>query len=81
MISDSTLYSLSIFLGSLAMLLIVLYHFLEVNAQPDTEPASTTTGGATDPKSEIAGLADEKTGVGAVRHASAGGRGVGRSGG
>jgi oligosaccharyl transferase complex subunit OST4 len=34
MISDSTLYSLSIFLGSLSMLLIVLYHFLEINAKP-----------------------------------------------
>jgi len=32
MISDDDLYTLAIFLGSLAMLLIVLYHFLEVNA-------------------------------------------------
>ncbi len=32
MISDNDLYSLAIFLGSLAMLLVVLYHFLEVNA-------------------------------------------------
>lgn len=32
MISDNDLYTLAIFLGSLAMLLIVLYHFLEVNA-------------------------------------------------
>ncbi|MCJ1224871.1 hypothetical protein MMC12_001518 [Toensbergia leucococca] len=35
MISDNDLYSLAIFLGSLAMLLIVLYHFLEVNAKED----------------------------------------------
>ena len=35
MITDSQLYSLAIFLGSLAMLLIVLYHFLEVNAKDD----------------------------------------------
>lgn len=35
MISDSDLYSLAIFLGCLSMLLIVLYHFLEVNAAPD----------------------------------------------
>ena len=35
MISDNDLYSLAIFLGSLAMLLIVLYHFLEVNAIED----------------------------------------------
>ncbi|KAI9679554.1 MAG: hypothetical protein M1817_005576 [Caeruleum heppii] len=33
MISDDDLYSLAIFLGSVAMLLIVLYHFLEVNAK------------------------------------------------
>lgn len=32
MISDSQLYNLAIFLGSAAMLMIVLYHFLEVNA-------------------------------------------------
>ncbi|CAD6576539.1 MAG: hypothetical protein ASARMPRED_007767 [Alectoria sarmentosa] len=35
MISDDDLYTLAIFLGSLAMLLIVLYHFLEVNAVDD----------------------------------------------
>jgi hypothetical protein len=33
MISDNTLYNLAIFLGSAAMLLIVLYHFLEVNSE------------------------------------------------
>jgi len=33
MISDSQLYSLAIFLGSAAMFLIVLYHFLEVNSE------------------------------------------------
>ncbi|KAF2219127.1 Oligosaccaryltransferase-domain-containing protein [Elsinoe ampelina] len=33
MITDSALQSLAIFLGSAAMLLIVLYHFLEVNAK------------------------------------------------
>ncbi|KAI8936373.1 hypothetical protein NX059_006785 [Plenodomus lindquistii] len=32
MITDSQLYSLAIFLGSAAMFLIVLYHFLEVNS-------------------------------------------------
>ena len=36
MISDDDLYTLAIFLGSLAMLLIVLYHFLEVNAIADS---------------------------------------------
>lgn len=33
MISDDQLYALAIFLGSLSMLLIVLYHWLEVNAK------------------------------------------------
>ena len=40
MISDDDLYTLAIFLGSLAMLLIVLYHFLEVNAIDDGTPQS-----------------------------------------
>ena len=40
MISDDDLYKLAIFLGSLAMLLIVLYHFLEVNADKDSEPTA-----------------------------------------
>ena len=44
MISDNDLYSLAIFLGSLAMLLIVVYHFLEVNAIEDapTQPGEKT---------------------------------------
>ncbi|KAF2723781.1 hypothetical protein K431DRAFT_282475 [Polychaeton citri CBS 116435] len=33
MITDNALYTLAIFLGSAAMLMIVLYHFLEVNAK------------------------------------------------
>ncbi|KAI1656575.1 Oligosaccaryltransferase-domain-containing protein [Daldinia decipiens] len=36
MISDDDLYSLAIFLGSTAMVLIVLYHFFEVNSQEDS---------------------------------------------
>ncbi|OIW27287.1 hypothetical protein CONLIGDRAFT_682352 [Coniochaeta ligniaria NRRL 30616] len=35
MISDDDLYRLAIFLGSAAMVLIVLYHFLEVNTKED----------------------------------------------
>lgn len=35
MISDNDLYSLAVFLGCIAMLLIVLYHFLEVNAKAE----------------------------------------------
>lgn len=37
MITDDTLYALAIFLGSAAMLMIVLYHFLEINAQDSGE--------------------------------------------
>ncbi|KAK4656147.1 hypothetical protein QC762_308720 [Podospora pseudocomata] len=33
MITDSELYSLAIFLGSAAMVLIIIYHFFEVNAK------------------------------------------------
>jgi oligosaccharyl transferase complex subunit OST4 len=39
MISDATLYSLALFLGALSMLLIVLYHLLEINSK-DSEPSS-----------------------------------------
>lgn len=39
MISDTELYSLAIFLGCMAMLLIILYHFLEVNSD-ETDTAS-----------------------------------------
>ena len=53
MISDNQLYSLAIFLGSAAMLMIVLYHFLEINAQDDDALNSD--------------LKSEKTGIGAVK--------------
>ena len=43
MISDDELYSLAVFLGSVAMLLIVLYHFLEVNAVEDASGAEKAT--------------------------------------
>lgn len=36
MISDRDLFSLAIFLGAASMILIVLYHFLEVNAVPES---------------------------------------------
>jgi oligosaccharyl transferase complex subunit OST4 len=52
MISDSQLYSLAIFLGSAAMLFIVIYHFLEVNAVDSDE---------------VEELKKDSTGVGAVR--------------
>ncbi|KAF2162716.1 hypothetical protein M409DRAFT_26953 [Zasmidium cellare ATCC 36951] len=41
MISDASLYSLAVFLGAAAMLMIVLYHFLEVNS--DEHQANTPT--------------------------------------
>lgn len=53
MISDDQLYTLAIFLGSASMLLIVLYHFLEVNAEDDDDLSTT--------------LQSEKVGVGAVK--------------
>ena len=45
MITDAQLNTLAIFLGVLSMLLIVLYHFLEVNAKdtPASEDSSSTT--------------------------------------
>ena len=33
MITDNELYSLAILLGSVAVVLIVLYHFIEVNSE------------------------------------------------
>ena len=45
MISDNDLYQLAIFLGSIAMMLIVLYHFLEANARDDeTEKTGSAKG-------------------------------------
>lgn len=41
MISDDDLHRLAIFLGSCAMMMIVLYHFLEVNAK-DNEVDNTS---------------------------------------
>ncbi|KAA8651320.1 dolichyl-diphosphooligosaccharide--protein glycosyltransferase subunit 4 [Aspergillus tanneri] len=35
MISDDDLHRLAVFLGCCAMMMIVLYHFLEVNAKDD----------------------------------------------
>ncbi|KAI1110026.1 Oligosaccaryltransferase-domain-containing protein [Nemania sp. NC0429] len=55
MISDDDLYRLAIFLGSVAMILIVVYHFFEVNSQEDdtlaqkaprTAPAQTPAAAA-----------------------------------
>jgi oligosaccharyl transferase complex subunit OST4 len=44
MIADDDLYRLAVFLGSAAMLLIVLYHYLEINAV--AEPVVAEKAGA-----------------------------------
>lgn len=41
MISDGELHNLAIFLGSASMLLIILYHYLEVNAKNDEDSPIT----------------------------------------
>jgi oligosaccharyl transferase complex subunit OST4 len=51
MIGDDELYRLAVFLGSAAMLLIVLYHFLEVNsAEEPAEEKPRTSSSLTDAK-------------------------------
>lgn len=45
MISDSQLYTLALFLGAASMLLIVLYHWLEVNARHSEQKAQAVPGG------------------------------------
>lgn len=42
MISDASLYSLALLLGSAAMLMIVLYHFLEINSDEHDQHISNT---------------------------------------
>lgn len=76
MISDSQLYTLAIFLGSLAMLLIVLYHWLEINSKDD--PLHETTaeilgGGAGTNMGEATGKVKGMVGEG-----KKGGKGGGR---
>lgn len=44
MISDNDLFRLALFLGSCAMLLIILYHVLEVNAKDNESSSDSTTG-------------------------------------
>ncbi|EEP79861.1 predicted protein [Uncinocarpus reesii 1704] len=54
MITDSELYKLAIFLGSCAMLLIVLYHFLEVNSKDkDDTVADGGTSSSVNPKNSM----------------------------
>ncbi len=74
MISDNELYSLAIFLGSLAMLLIVLYHFLEINAnKTDDEGENSLKGGS---RKELSSLGEEDEAQKGTRQATgAAGRG------
>ena len=37
MITDNELYSIAVFLGSMAMLLTIGYHYLEVNAKDEAD--------------------------------------------
>ena len=71
MITDDELYSLAIFLGSFAMLLTIVYHFLEVNAKEDSSAESVRTrGSSVQGKKEVPSVAlsgDRKRDVGAGR--------------
>ncbi|KAJ5102392.1 hypothetical protein NUU61_004614 [Penicillium alfredii] len=66
MISDNDLYRLAIFLGTCAMMMIVLYHFLDVNARDD-ETESTD---GVKPSKNVAGSSPAPT-----EHAAAAGKG------
>lgn len=46
MITDGQLYTLALFLGSASMLMIVLYHFLEVNAVDNESPKAEAVAAA-----------------------------------
>lgn len=74
MISDNDLYSLAIFLGSLAMLLIVIYHFLEINAKPDE--GENFSKGDIKALSSSSSLEDEKKGGRQAIPAGRGNKGV-----
>lgn len=43
MISDDDLYKLAVFLGSAAMVLIVIYHFVEVNTTDEAAEKAQRT--------------------------------------
>ena len=47
MISDDDLYRLAVFLGSAAVVLIVVYHFFEVNASSQPEKKTVKNGAQT----------------------------------
>lgn len=45
MISDDTLYKIANYLGSMAVLFIILYHWIEVNAKGNEKVATVTPAG------------------------------------
>ncbi|KAJ5333722.1 Oligosaccaryltransferase [Penicillium brevicompactum] len=54
MISDDDLYRLAIFLGSCAMMMIVLYHFLDVNSSDESaDSVSNPKSSATTTSAEV----------------------------
>ncbi|KAJ5352741.1 Oligosaccaryltransferase [Penicillium brevicompactum] len=54
MISDDDLYRLAIFLGSCAMMMIVLYHFLDVNSSDESaDSVSNSKSSATTTSAEV----------------------------
>lgn len=78
MISDNDLYSLAIFLGCLAMLLIVLYHFLEVNANKTDDEGENSLKGD---RKESSSLGEEDESRKGTRQATgAAGRGGSKGG-
>lgn len=53
MISDDDLYRLAIFLGSCAMMMIVLYHFLDVNASEESADSVSDKSSASPASAEV----------------------------
>jgi oligosaccharyl transferase complex subunit OST4 len=51
MISDDDLYRLAIVLGSIAMLLIIVYHWLEVNSIEDADDVKMRSSSQTEARS------------------------------
>ncbi|KAL1860799.1 hypothetical protein Plec18167_008552 [Paecilomyces lecythidis] len=76
MITDDELYRLAIFLGSAAMLLVVLYHFLEVNARnKETAEQGEKRSAPTSATSSVTGSKKEPVSV-VGNQATAGNTGV-----
>ncbi|RMJ25941.1 Oligosaccaryltransferase [Aspergillus sp. HF37] len=73
MISDSDLHRLAIFLGSCSMMMVVLYHFLQVNAHDDEADADVAAGSSTK-----SGNSESSAGTSPVAAGSAIGGGKGR---